>query len=34
MSYKGVKNFIADFKEPINFKKKAKERLKEAYRDW
>ena len=29
MSYKGVKNFIADFKEPINFKKKAKERLKE-----
>jgi hypothetical protein len=29
MSYKGVKNFIADFKEPINFKRKAKERLKE-----
>jgi len=29
MSYKGIKNFIADFKEPINFKRKAKERLKE-----
>jgi len=29
MSYKGIKKFIADFREPINFKKKAKERLKE-----
>jgi len=29
MSYKGVKAFLSEFKEPFNFKKKAKERLKE-----
>lgn len=29
MSYKGIKNFISEFKEPYDLKRKAKERIKE-----
>lgn len=29
MSYKGIKNFISEFKEPFDYKKRAKERIKD-----